>query len=518
MTQYRVGTGFVVYWEKRKASGIVLLQPARQLTVSFHAELYKLVPEDHLLRKIHAAVDFGFVHELVENSYCKYYGRPANEPELLFRLLFLQILYNLSDERMIQEAQVNLAYKWFIGINPEDPLPDASQLSRFRNHRLGTSQVEDVLKHVVGQCIEQGLVKNKAIIMDATHTQAGSQKQRPLDVLRDAAKRLFRVVVKRHPKLEKKLPKQPRVKSEDSDAEQTMLAYLSQLGETVEELLPDHEGSVSDKLGIAKQIINDERLLSQKGILSAIDPDARFGWKSSSKSFFGYKSHIAMTEEEIITALEVTPGSTDDGKQLPVLLDQTTANGVRVNEIIADTAYSGKDNLARMKKETISPVVPLNPVVHEGSERQEGFEYNKDADFVLCPAGERSKRKAVQGSKTNGKSRFLVYYFDVEKCKTCPMREGCYKPGAGSKTYSIRILAEHFKEQIEFELSDTFKERIKRRPIIEHKNAEMKRFHGMNTAKYRGLFRMRMQAYLTAFVVNVKRLVRLIEQKQPALS
>lgn len=108
-----------------------------------------------------------------------------------------------------------------------------------------------------------------------------------------------------------------------------------------------------------------------------------------------------------------------------------------------------------------------------------------------------------------------MYYFDVEKCKTCPMREGCYKPGAKSKTYSIRIIAEHFKEQIEFELSDAFKERIKRRPIIEHKNAEMKRFHGMDTAKYRGLFRMRIQAFLTAFAVNAKRMVKLIEQKQP---
>lgn len=77
----------------------------------------------------------------------------------------------------------------------------------------------------------------------------------------------------------------------------------------------------------------------------------------------------------------------------------------------------------------------------------------------------------------------------------------------------IRIIAEHFKEQIEFELSDAFKERIKRRPIIEHKNAEMKRFHGMGAAKYRGLFRI--QAYLTAFVVNAKRMVKLIEQKQP---
>ncbi len=145
-----------------------MLQPAKQLMLSFHAELYTLVPENHMLRKIHAAVDFGFIHKLVEQSYCTYYGRPANEPELLFRLLFLQTLYTLSDERVVQEAQVNLAYKWFIGIKPEDSVPDAFQLSRFRNHRLGASQVGDVLKHVISQCIERGLVKSQTIIMDAT--------------------------------------------------------------------------------------------------------------------------------------------------------------------------------------------------------------------------------------------------------------------------------------------------------------------------------------------------------------
>lgn len=183
-----------------------LLQSAKQMTVSFHTELYKLIPEDHQLRKIHEVIDFSFIHELVRSSYCEYYRRPANEPELLFRLLFLQILYNPSDERMIQDAQVNLAYKWFLGLNPEDPLPDPSQLSRFRNHRLGAGAVEKVLKAVVRQCIEKELVKSKTIIMDSTHTVAASQKQKPLEVLRDAAKRLFRVAVKKHPKLEKKLP------------------------------------------------------------------------------------------------------------------------------------------------------------------------------------------------------------------------------------------------------------------------------------------------------------------------
>src|SRR5690606_6336684 len=124
-----------------------------------------------------------FIYDLVKSSYCEHYGRPANEPERLLRLLIIQVLYNLSDERVTQEAQVNLAYKWFVGVNPEDKLPDASQLSRFRNHRLGANQVDQVLTSIVQQCIEQGLIKSNTIIVDATHTSSFAAKQKPLDVL-----------------------------------------------------------------------------------------------------------------------------------------------------------------------------------------------------------------------------------------------------------------------------------------------------------------------------------------------
>lgn len=491
-----------------------MLHHSKQLAASFHAELYELIPKDHILRKIHAVVDFSFIHDLVRNSYCEYYGRPAHEPELLFRLSFLQTMYNLSDLRVIQDTQVNLAYKWFVGLSPEDPLPDPSQLSRFRNHRLGTGQVDEILKAVVRQCIDHGLISSKTLLVDGTHTAANAQKHTPLEVLQDAAKRLFRAVVKKHPKLEKKLPQQPRLERDTPDKEKVMLHYLAQLGETVESLLsePPTPGIV-EKMKIAKQIVEDERLLSQKGILSAIDPDARFGWKSSVKSFFGYKEHIAMTEEEIITAIEVTGGSEDEGKQLGTLLKKSKEAGIDVNEVIGDTAYSGKDNLAVMKQDHIQPVVPLNPIVHEGGPKQEGFEYNKDAGFVICPSGQHSVRKAIQGSKKSGQSRSLVFYFDVEKCKSCPFREGCYKPGSKSKTYSIRIIADHYQEQIAFEATDYFKARIRRRPIIEHKNAELKRYHGLTRAKYRGLVRMRLQAILTAFVANAKRMTKLMNEK-----
>lgn len=99
---------------------------------SLHASLYNRIPENHILKLINNAVDFGFVNTLLEDTYCKYYGRPAKEPEMMIRLLVLQYLYNYSDVQLIEQTSVNLAYMWFIGINPEDELPDSSLLSKFR--------------------------------------------------------------------------------------------------------------------------------------------------------------------------------------------------------------------------------------------------------------------------------------------------------------------------------------------------------------------------------------------------
>lgn len=483
-----------------------------QSSLSFHSDLYSLVPENHLLRRIHEMVNFSFINELVKESYSVYYGRPANEPELLFRLLFLQFLYNLSDERVIEESQYNLAYKWFLGLNPEDSLPDPSQLSRFRRHRLGANQVEKVLEHIVKQCVEKGLIQSKSLIVDSTHTIANASKEKPVDVLKKASNRLLKGVKKQYSHLYEKLPKFPKLEGNDEEKAKQLLHYLAELTDILENKLPDAEGSLLDKINIAKQIIEDERLLTNKGILSAIDPDARFGRKSKSKTFYGYKNHVAMTEDEIITAVHVTPGNEDDGKQLKDLVNKTREQQLTVEEVLADTAYSGKDNLSFLQKEVITASIPLNPAVY-GTREEDLFQYDKENDEVICPAGHPSIRKARTGKTGVSKNPCLTFYFETSLCKQCPLREGCYN-NTKEKTYSITIKSEEHKQQMAYLESEEYLQRKGVRCNIEHKNAELKNAHSMTRAKYRGLFGMRIQAFLTAFVVNVKRMIKL----QDALS
>ena len=100
---------------------MLLENQSKQL--SFYSSLYEKIPENHFLKKVDRAVDFSFINSLLEKSYCKHFGKPAKEPEMMLKLLFLQYLYNLSDAKVIEEASYNLAFLWFLGLNPEDSLP-----------------------------------------------------------------------------------------------------------------------------------------------------------------------------------------------------------------------------------------------------------------------------------------------------------------------------------------------------------------------------------------------------------
>jgi NCAIR mutase (PurE)-related protein len=217
-----------------------------------------------------------------------------------------------------------------------------------------------------------------------------------------------------------------------------------------------------------------------------------------------------MSEERIITGAVITTGEKSDGKYLAELLEKSENAGMKVEEILADAAYSGKDNIKITKDKSIKLISKLNPAVSKGNRQKEDeFEFNKDAGMFVCPAGHIAIRKAKTGKKKVKQNQVTTYYFDVEKCKRCSRREGCYKDGAKTKSYSISIKSNLHKEQIEFEKSDYFKERYKERYKIEAKNSEIKHRHGYDVAISSGLLGMQMQGALTIFAVNIKRIMKL---------
>jgi hypothetical protein len=206
----------------------------------------------------------------------------------------------------------------------------------------------------------------------------------------------------------------------------------------------------------------------------------------------------------------VTSGEKGDGPELPKLIKMSQENGLDFDTVIGDAAYSGKENIQLAKDQDLKIVAKLNPSITQGFRKDEDkFDYNKDADMFVCPAGHLAIRKARQGRKKVGKNQVDTYYFDVEKCKTCPLKNGCYKQGAKTKSYSVSIKSDLHKEQMAFQESPYFKEKAKERYKIEAKNGELKNAHGFGRAIAYGINNMEMQAAIALFTVNVKRILKL---------
>ena len=238
--------------------------------LSFYGEhIYdRVIPKDHFLKLLHKAVDFSLVNELCRDAYTADFGRPAYEPDMMFKVLFLQFLYDISERRIEEEVNFNLALKWFVGLAIDESPPDSSSLTRFRD-RLGEERFARIFNRIVELARGKGLISDRLSIVDSTHVRA----------------------------------KVDTFKMKDK---------------------PD----------------------------ASPDEDARYGYKSNKKPFFGYKAHAAMdSDSELITKLETTPGNASDGKEFPKVMD------IKANLVTADKAYDSKKNHRLLKRKRITSAI-----------------------------------------------------------------------------------------------------------------------------------------------------------------
>lgn len=481
-----------------------MLAPQERLAFSDYSSLYDLIiPQDNLLRRINSLIDFSFVYDELVSKYCSDNGRIAQSPIRMFKYLLLKTIYDLSDVDVVERSRYDMSFKYFLGMVPEDDVIDASSLCKFRKLRLKDMDLLDLLiNKTVTLAIEKGIIKSTSVIVDATHTGSRANPHSPIDILKLRSKQLRKSLYEVDENIKDILPG----KNTDDILEHE-LTYAQTLIDTLKNqetyaCIP----KVREKLNLLKETLDD---ICDHYTVSE-DEDARIGHKSEDSSFFGYKTHIGMTEERIITAAVITSGEKGDGPQLSALVEQSRKNGIDVQTVIGDSAYSGKDNLEKARDEHLELVAKLNPNISQGFRKEEDkFDYNKDAGMFVCPAGHMAIRKAKQGKKKGAWNQTYTYYFDVQKCKCCSKREGCYKTGAKSKTYSVPIKTDEQLQQIEFQQTERFKEKAAKRYKIEAKNAELKQVYGYDRAQSYGLSCMNLQGAMTIFAANLKRILKL---------
>ena len=279
-----------------------MLSQQQELVLSEYSALYDIVvPQDNLLRRINGLVDFSFVYQELLDKYCPDNGRMAESPIRMFKYLLLKVIYDISDVDVVERSRYDMSFKFFLGIAPEAEVINPSSLSKFRKLRLKDMDLLNLLiKKTVDIAIEKGVIKSKTIIVDATHTGSRSNPYSPIEILRLRSKQLRKTIYNADEDIKDTLPK----KNEDDD-------LVKELDYTKELL-----DIVSGNAGIAEVPAVKQRINMLKETLEDIedhyttskDEDARMGHKSEDSSFFGYKTHIAMSDERIITAAVVTSG------------------------------------------------------------------------------------------------------------------------------------------------------------------------------------------------------------------
>ena len=484
-----------------------MLNTQGKIKFSEYAFLYDmLVPADNKYRLIDELIDFSFIYDELKDKYCLDNGRKAADPVMLFKYLMIKAIDNLSDVDVVEHSRYDLSYKRFLGLMPEDNVIDPSLLTKFRRQRLKDVNLLDLLiAKTVGVAIEKGILKSKTIIVDATHTISRANPMFPIDVLRSRSKMLRNRIKEWDNNYEDKLP----LSNHDNNLKNELAASEALIEFVLSDAMLSNNPAFQESINYLTEAVEDVHCHNA----ISHDSEARTGHKSAETSFFGYKTHLAMSSERIITAATVTTGEKTDGQQLPELVYKTENAGVEIDTIIGDAAYSGKDNIVLAKEKNITLAAKVNELIVNGHivkkyPLDNQFMYNKDADRYTCPAGLLSACGRKYKKRPND-NVVIRYAWTIAKCSICKLREECIGSKKAKVIY-VRLISDEHKEQIEFQKSDEFRLLSRERYKIEAKNSELKNIHGYSRAKSYGLSALELQGAVTIFVVNLKRIIKLM--------
>ena len=447
--------------------------------------LSTLVPEDHILKRVDTVLDLSWVHEAVRECYFQDNGRGSIDPESALRLMLAGFFQGIvQDRKLMREAQVNVAIRWFAGYRLDEKLPDRSSLTRIRQ-RWGKELFREVFERTVAQCVKAGLVTVETVHVDATLIRAD-------------------------------------------------VSWASLTARHVEQVLAansEEGGAGDDDKGSSRRGPGRPRAKEVKKKRSATDPEATMA--TSCKQYHlepSYKQHTAVEDQNgVVVDVAVTTGEENEGKQLLDQLERIAATaGGTIEAVTCDAAYAHAPNYHALEGQQTDAIIPPQRLARKKKVPQRlplrRFKYDAHRDEVKCPAGKRLHRT---GRSTNDNGYW--YRARCRDCRGCPLRPRCISDKAHVRQilivdgYPALLRARRRKER---GWDEPTREKYRRhRWRVEGVHGRAKTQHGLRRAARRGLANVSIQSYLTATAMNLQCLAKtlctpiawLLHRVRPAL-
>jgi transposase len=430
-----------------------------------------LVPEGHLLRKVDRAVEFGFIRERVKHLYCEDNGRPALDPVVLFKLLLLGFLYGVRSERqLMREVEVNVAYRWFLGLKLRDKVPDASTLSQNRRRRFSESTIyQEIFDEIVELAVKRGLASGTVLYTDSTHLKANANKN----------------------------------KYDVAEVKVKPVEYLRALDTAIDEDRAEH-----GKKPLKGKPAPDPETKEIK--VSRTDPDSGYMVRDGKPKGFFYLDHRTVDgRHAIITDTHVTPANVHDSVPYLGRLDrQRERFNFSIRAVGVDAGYAAAVITQGLEERNIYGVIGYRTPTHrDGYFYKREYRYDEKLDVYICPNGQ------LLSYRTTNREGYRQYHSDPEQCRNCPARHKCTQSSNATKVVT-RHVWEASRERIEQHRLSRVGKRIykRRKETVERSFADAKQLHGHRYARFRGLSRMQQQCLLAATAQNIKKIALLLSR------
>lgn len=430
----------------------------------------ELVPQNHILREIDAAVDFSFIYELTKDMYSNETGRPSVDPIVLFKIVIIQYLFGIKSMRQtIKEIEVNIAYRWFIGYELVEKIPHFSTFGKNYSRRFqGTDIFEKIFKIILEKIVEHKFINSESIFIDATHIKASANNKKSINEVVEVETKIYQNLLN---------------KEINEDREMHNKKPLSNI-----------ENTTVETKNIKK---------------SKVDSDAGVFHKGEHQKCFAYVSNTACDKNNFILGFEVTSGNVHDSISFDTVYEKTISAFPQVKNIVVDRGYKTPWIIKRIIDDNRVPITPYKrPMGGKGLEfRKNAFIYDEYYDCYLCPNNE------VLNYTTTTKHGKRQYLSTSSKCVNCPVLNKCTTSKNNRKLIERHIWENYMEQAEDYRFDLTYKEIYKlRNQTIERIFADAKEKHGMRYTQLRGLQKVKMQITLTFACMNLKKFAKWLKK------
>lgn len=440
-----------------------------------------LVPKEHLLRTIDKAIDWSFIYDLVKDTYSADTGRPSIDPVTLIKIPFIQYLYGIKSMRQtIKDIEVNVAYRWFLGLELDEKVPHFSTFGKNYTRRFeGTDLFEKIFQHILEECYKYKLVDPSEVYVDATHVKARANSKKMQKRIAKKEALFYAEQLKKDINEDRIVHGKKPLKDKDDD---------------------DKSSGTSDKF---EDYTDDVPLDGKEIRCSTTDPDSGWFRKGEHKHVFAYGIETACDKNGWILDFTVNPGNEHDSRTFKGLYDRLENIGMEY--CIADAGYKTPAIAKLLLDDGIKPVLPYKrPMTKDNFFKKYEYVYDEHYDCYICP------RNQILKYSTTNRDGYREYKSCGHICEKCEFLPKCTESKNHVKVVTRHIWEDYIETCEDIRHTDGMKDLYShRKETIERVFGTAKENHGFRYTQMYGKARMKMKVALTFACMNLKKLAKI---------